>query len=339
MQLMQSKIYVQLLTILCLSVPAMAVETFPFEIIRDEFKDDAVLDLRWLNEKEAGESGWLKVDKNGDFVNGKGKPIRVWAVNGGIERGKDSRPRWKDKNHKISRHARWLAKMGFNMTRCHAHLNPSGKQNKLDGVNMRECEWIWKTVAGMKKEGIYTTISPFWARGELQALLFFDEKVQGHYKNWLKVLFTTPRPEFGGKTLAQEPAMGIFQIQNEDSLLFWTINSLKGQNRINLAKKFGTWASNKYGDLSKAEKAWQGHTEKGDNFAQGIVDLANIWHATKGAKDENNKQTQRMTDQIAFFTELMYQFNQDIATYVREDLNCPVLINAGNWKTADNRTT
>ena len=135
--------------------------------------------------------------------------------------------------------------------------------------------------------------------------------------------------------MAEEPAMGIFQIQNEDSLLFWTINNLKGKNRENLSKQFGAWATKKYGDLNKAAQAWNNHREKGDNFDAGMVDLTNIWHATKGAKDQNNNQTQRTTDQIQFFTELMHAFNTDIADYVRKDLKCPVLINAGNWKTAD----
>ena len=33
--------------------------------------------------------------------------------------------------------------------------------------------------------------------------------------------------------------------------------------------------------------------------------------------------------------ETMYRFNQEMARYLREDLGCKQLINAGNWKTAD----
>ena len=324
------------LFILALSAHCFAAETFPFDPPKDEFKEDAVLDLRWLNEGEAGENGWLKVNKDGDFVNGKGEAIRIWAVNSNIGRGNSNRPQWKEKNPTLERHARWLAKIGVNMYRCHAHLNPSGKQAELMGVNKKECEWIWKTVAAMKKEGVYTTVSPYWARGELQALVFFDEEAQKAYKHWLKVLFTTPRPELGGKTLAEEPALAIFQIQNEDSLLFWTINSLKGKNRENLGRQFADWSIKKYGSLDKAMLAWDKHGEPKDKVNAGVLDLVNIWNATKGAKDQNNKQTQRVTDQIQFFTEIMYNFNKMIGDYVQKDLKCPVVINAGNWKTADN---
>ena len=37
----------------------------------------------------------------------------------------------------------------------------------------------------------------------------------------------------------------------------------------------------------------------------------------------------------AFFAESMYRFNAEIARYLRDELGCRQLINAGNWKTAD----
>ncbi len=329
-------------TLFCLAFATAALvhvtaASFPFEPARDEFKADAELDLRWLNEKEAGESGWLKVDEDGDFVNGKNKSIRIWAVNSDTTRGKSDRPQWREKKPSLDRHGRWLAKIGVNMVRCHSHLNPSNDPHKLDGVDMKECEWIWRTVSTMKKHGIYTTVSPFWAReGMGGGLLFFDPKVQGHYKNWLKILFTTPRPEFGGKTLAEEPALGIFQIQNEDSLLFWTVNNVKGDFKKLLGQQLGAWLIKKYGSIEKAREAWAGHDEEGDDWDNAVLGMVNIWHATKGAKDQNNKQTQRTTDQVQFFTETMYNFNKMIGDYVHNELNCPVVINAGNWKTADN---
>ncbi len=323
--------------ITCLFILAayMHAESYPFNPVRDDFKDDAILDLRWLNEKEAGESGWLKINSEGDFLLGNGKPIRVWAINTNCGRSKADRPLWQEKNPSQKRHARWLAKLGVNMVRCHSHLNPSDKQAQLDGINMKECEWIWRTVGNMKKEGVYTTVSPFWARGELMALVFFDPEVKAHYKRWLKVLFTTPRPELGGKTLAEEPALGIFQIQNEDSFLFWTGSRMKGKNKTLIGKLFAEWSIKKYGSLDKALEAWDGHKEEGDDFENKVLSMVHIWHATAGAKKENNKQTQRTTDTVIFYTEMMYDFNVEIANYVRDDLNCPVLINAGNWKTAD----
>ena len=42
-----------------------------------------------------------------------------------------------------------------------------------------------------------------------------------------------------------------------------------------------------------------------------------------------------MNDQLEFYTELMRKFNQDMERYLREELGCRQLINAGNWRTVD----
>ena len=65
-----------------------------------------------------------------------------------------------------------------------------------------------KLVAAFKKEGIYSTISPYWGShteneaswelgfegGSLTGLKFFYEPVQQMYKAWLRRLFTEPTP-------------------------------------------------------------------------------------------------------------------------------------------------
>lgn len=327
-------------------------DTWAFNPPQDNFSSRAVLDLRNLNEKEAGETGWIKASKNGDFLKGDGKSIRFWSINTGVERDKPfkTRPLWKSNEPSIRKHARWLAKYGVNMVRCHSHINPDPKNQKLEDVNMSEIEWIWRTVGAMKKEGIYTTVSPYWSvsmksddkkwetdwNGNHHGLLFFDKKMQDAYKKWLKVLFTTPNKYLGGKTLANEPAFALFQIQNEDSLLFWTINGLKGEPKKRLGKLFGDWAKKKYGSLDKAFAAWNNQKLKGDDQASGILDFDNIWLMTADAKSKKLGQTLRIADQCQFWTESMYNFNQMIADYVHKDLKCPVLVNAGNWKTADN---
>ena len=47
----------------------------------DKFTDNALLDLRSLNEKVAGEKGFLRLSEDGNsFVLGDGTPVRFWAV-------------------------------------------------------------------------------------------------------------------------------------------------------------------------------------------------------------------------------------------------------------------
>ncbi len=342
---------VALLGLLLLTSPALASEeTWPFEPEKDAFSKRALLDLRLLNEREAGENGWIRVDREGDFLRGDGKPIRFWAVNTGVDRGAwQPRPRWPGEGRPdLAYHARWLAKRGVNMVRCHSHINPDPASQNIDDVNRSECEWIWKTVGAMAKEGIYTTVSPYWAntmksddakwgttwKGQHHGLLFFDATLQKAYKAWLETLFTTRSKHLGGRTLAQHPGLAIFQIQNEDSLLFWTVNNIKGVPARELGKRFGAWATRRYGSLDKAYRVWGDAWSENDDRAAGVVAMMNVWNLTRDGRAKAPV-TPRHADQLRFWTELMRDFNREIARYIAEDLECPVLVNAGNWKTAD----
>ena len=155
--------------------------TWAFEPDRDRFSPESLLDLRALNEKPAGRRGYVARSADGeDFVDGTGRPIRFWAVNTGVQSAGDL--------DKLAEHAKWLAKRGVNMVRHHGHLAP-GRGSKLTDVNRGEIDRIWKLVAAMQKEGIYVTVSPYWAShtrheaswdlepsgsGNLTGLIFFD---------------------------------------------------------------------------------------------------------------------------------------------------------------------
>ena len=50
----------------------------------------------------------------------------------------------------------------------------------------------------------------------------------------------------------------MIQLQNEDSLLFWTVQTIKGKQLELLGKQFGDWAKQKYGSIEAALRAWGG---------------------------------------------------------------------------------
>ena len=312
--------------------------TWAFEPDDDEFSPNALLDLRGLNEKVAGESGFVQRTPSGDFSLGNGQPVRFWAVN---TNGGPS-----PELEEIRKHARFLAKRGVNMVRWHGALNPKGSKSKITDVDLDEIAKVQKFVAAMKAEGIYTTFSPYWAiaaqanpnwglkghpGGNLPGTLFWDEDLQAAYKGWLKEFFTRANPY--GPVLAKETAIAIFQIQNEDSLLFWTIESVKGEERRRLMAKNGAWAAKKYGSLDKAKEAWAGTKCDGDDLAAGVAGFMHMWEF-----DSNQKggRLQRLADTLQFFSETMYAFNKDISDFLRKELGCKMLINAGNWHTANN---
>lgn len=321
---------------------------FAFVPKADDFSPGALLDLRYLNEKVAGEAGPLKVDPaTGDFLLGSGKPVRFWCVNTGVarEKGFTARPLGRKTEPDLARHARFLAKRGVNMVRLHAHVNP-GADQPITAINEGDRDWIWRTVAAMKKEGVYTTISPYWANttkfgaswnipgGANQSthgVLFFDETLQEAYKGWLRKLFAEKNP-YTGISLAQDAGVGIIQLQNEDSLLFWTINNLGPDQKKRLGKKFGDWLKKKYGSLDAASTAWEGNKLPGDDAAAGVMDFHNIWEMTQ---NRSGGHARRLDDQLHFWSETMYDFNKKMATFLRNELGCKQLINAGNWRTAD----
>lgn len=314
---------------------------WPFLPQRDTFASTAKFDLRSLNEKVAGQHGFVRLSPDGEsFVLGDGKPVRFWALNTSVQRDRSARD--------LVHHARFLAKRGVNMVRLHAEFESKDRAARLTDVDQKSIDQAWKLVTAMKKEGIYTTISPYWAASlkhvpvswgiegwpenqSPQGLLFFNARLQQGYKTWLKKLLTPPNP-YTGIPLAKDPALAIIQLQNEDSMLFWTMQSVKGPQLQLLGKVFGKWLARKYGSIDRALQAWEGDRMPEDDPSHGTVGLHIIWEWTQPRQGGRKR---RLDDQLAFYAETMYRFNQEMARYLREDLGCKQLINAGNWKTAD----
>ena len=323
--------------------------TWAFEPGTDLFSNKAAVDLRSLNEKFAGEHGFIKSNKNGDFIRTDGEEIRFWAVNTGVGREKPyvARPRWSQIEPDLAKHARFLAKRGVNLIRLHSQLSPDPKSGgPITDINTHERDWIWRSVAAMKKEGIYSCISPYWGvpmkfskawgvpgdpNQSALGLLYFDPTLQKAYKSWLKKLFTETNPNTG-ITLAQDPAVAIIQLQNEDSLLFWTFNGIQGPQKEALQRKFYEWVVAKYKSVGAADREWEGTKAPQDAPAGRILDFLNIWEMTQQRKGGFSA---RLADQLQFLSETMYNFNKEMVRYLREDLGCKQLVNPGNWRTAD----
>lgn len=341
--------------LLLLAAAAHAQDTSPstwaFSPERDRFQAGAWLDLRQLNEPVAGQSGFVQVDPQGRFVLGNGQPVRFWAVNSsvGLQSHWPRGPLWPQGLNDLSHHARFLAKRGVNMVRQHRQISPNLKTHPdaaLTDINEAERDAIWRMVAAMRKQGIYTTLSPYWGvpmkfakdwgiagptEQSALGLLFFDETLQAAYKVWLKKLLTEKNP-YTGLSLAQDPSLAVFQLQNEDSLLFWTVNAIQGPQREVLERRFARFVRAKYGSLEAARKAWGRETAQGDEPAVGRLALLNLWELTQ--PPPRGGLGQRMADQTEFYARTMHEFNREMVDYLRKELGVKSLINAGNWKTA-----
>lgn len=322
-----------------------APATWAFSPPRDGFSADSLLDLRSLNERTAGETGFVRIDARGDFIRGDGQPIRFWAVNSDVARGPFvAKPLGPKAAPDLARHARFLAKRGINLVRQHRQISPPTSA-AIGDLNRAERDAIWRMVAAMRAEGIYSVISPYWAApmrfskdwavagGADQSafgLLFFDPALQAAYKSWLKQLFTEKNP-YSGVPLARDASVALVQIQNEDSLLFWTVGGIKGPQRTALETRFAQFAAGKHGSVEKALAAWGGDTAQGDAAGEGRLALLNLWELTQPAR---GARALRLADQAEFYARTMWDFNRMITAYLRDELSVGSLINAGNWKTA-----
>ncbi|MEM8776752.1 MAG: hypothetical protein AAGF53_17090 [Pseudomonadota bacterium] len=323
------------------------VNTWAFQPGRDTYSDKAVLDLSYLNEDIAGETGFIRRAPDGaSFVRGDGGPIRFWAVNSTVARlGLPA----------LREHAKFLAKRGVNMVRFHGQIPQAGKNGgPLESINREERSRIWQMVGAMKQEGIYVTFSPYYPHAVskeaaqrwvaphdslgLTGLIYFDPNLQSAYKSWLRNTLVPVNP-FTGLALKDDPALAIIQMQNEDSLLFWTFNKIRGREARMIATRFGEFLTEKYGSVRTARKAWGNVPAPGpledmqDDWDNGIIALSNIWHLTAAAGA--GSADARLRDQAEFLTITMRRWHQEVARFLREDIGARQLFNAGNWRTAD----
>jgi len=303
---------------------------FAFDPKDDAFGATAGFDLRPLNEKEAGEEGFIHI-KDGQFVHSKtGKPVRFWAVNGPPDNMDDP---------ELRRCARMLAKHGVNLVRIHG-----GYFNADGDIDLAKVQHAIDVVEAMKSEGIYTDFSVYWyafispkpntpwlegydGKKNPHAALIFNPDFQKKYHEWWTALLTTPS-KTTGKRLVDEPAVASVEMQNEDSLFFWTFadtNIPDVQMRI-IEKLFGDWLTKKYGSLDAALKQWHGLSNGRDNVAEGRMGFRQLWNIF-------NERTARDKDTVAFMTELQRDFYQKTYAFLRS-VGFKGVITTSGWTTA-----
>lgn len=316
---------------------------FAFEPGVDEFRADALLDLRSLNEKRAGEKGWLKAVGD-DIVTPDGKPIRLWAINASSHEGEDAA------NYLFAR----LAKTGVNLARFHGLVADRGGADPM-AVSKKSLDDLHLNIKAAADQGVYLHLStyfPLWmqlkdsdgiqgaALGKHPfALLLFEPRFQAMYKAWAKAVLTSQNP-YTGKRVADDPAVAFWEIQNEDSFLFWTMtkdNVGAGPWRT-LQGLFAEWAIARHGSLEKAQAAWGGERHGEDDVAGKRLGLYGPWETTRDGygKSAAGKQA-RIRDQVRFYAEQSRKAYADLAGFLRQECGFKGMITASNWTTADNR--
>jgi len=307
---------------------------FAFEPDEDVFNESPI-DLRYLNEKLAGEHGRLIARGETIVHEGTGEVVRFWGVN--------ARPDVVNLDRStLDRLAKSLAKRGVNLVRVHM---PVGDQR---GPDLKAIERVQIFTQAMKQQGIYTAISiyfPLWIKlkaadgfGEYNdanpfGLVFFDEKFQAVYRSWFKELLTRPNPH-GGAPLGKDSAVAIVEMVNEDSLFFWTF---KPYDRVpadameKLEKQFAAWLIEHYQSIDNARDRWNDDDVRGDDFPAGRVGIMPLY-------DINQRKDARAQDTAAFLADTQRKFFAGMQSFLRNDCGYDGLTIASNWVTADART-
>jgi hypothetical protein len=316
---------------------------FSFQPEVDPFTHSPI-DLRELNERTAGDGGWIRAQGE-EFVHDEtGKAVRFWAVNAGSGIAGFAKS-------EVDTLARMLAKRGVNLVRYHGTVY-AGSGSKFGTIDTTKIDRLHYFVAALKREGIYTSISiyfPLWVSlgasnpefpgytgGHPFALLYFNDSFQAIYRSWWEGLLTPVNPHTG-LALKDDPAVAMLEIINEDSTLFWTFDPHEGSSgnipdrqRALLEKQFGDWLLARHAPLSLSEirsQVWGGTSSSQDDFANGRVGFRGLWNIV-------NDRNRRDQDTAEFLTDLMRRFYQDTYSYLKAGLGYGGLVYASNWKTA-----
>ncbi|MFA6287007.1 MAG: hypothetical protein WC661_06430 [Opitutaceae bacterium] len=303
----------------------------PWAPAADDFEENPI-DLRRLNEKFAGENGFIQA-RGEQFVHaGNGRPVRFWAVNG---------PPVELNGKGLQRSARVLAKYGVNLARLHGGLF----DDKTGVLNPAAVKHTVEMIEAVKAEGIYTHLSiyfPLWMKPENGpgwregyngkqnpfALLYFEPEFQKLYQGWWKAILTAKTS--AGVPLVDEPALMGVELVNEDSFFFWTFNyaNVPDPQMRKLEKSFGDWVSKKYGSFQNALTAWKGLGHARDDEKEGRLGFRALY-------DLFTRKTPRDRDTAAFLMETQMKFYADTVKFLR-GLGYKGLITASNWTTANN---
>ena len=323
--------------ILAVASFAQADDWISFSPKPDPFSPSNPIDLRYLNEEQAGEGGFIG-QADSQFVHydahsdAPREPVRFWAVTGCPG----------ETPAELRRSARVLSKYGVNLVRIH------GGYFDADGnVDIAKIKHSIDIVEALKAEGIYTHFSiyfPIWLNPKPNtpwlagynggqhpfAALTFNRQFQEKYQSWWKALLTTPSPTTGIK-LIDEPAVFGAEIVNEDSYFFWTFTTanIPEAEMQMLETQFGDWLKQKHGSIEAAMKNWGGPKVARDNPPQGRVGFRGLWEMA-------NQRTARDKETAAFLVESQRNFYQQQVKYLHS-LGFKGVITASNWATADPR--
>lgn len=252
----------------------------------------SALDSSALNDKPAGARGPVAV-RDGHFVTtGDGQRIRFWGCN------LSSGEAFPADAATAGRVARRLAAGGINIARLH-HLDnswsvdsagslwKSGTQDRIH-IDPAQLDKVHRLVAALEAQGIYSNVNLKVSRTHTEAdgfppsiaqtpqfqkrMDYFVRRIVDLQKDYARQLLTTKNP-YTGLSLAEDPAVAVVEINNENSLLGMRtrdigdgLEDLPEPFRAELVALWNGWLARRYADDSALASAWaNGATPSGES--------------------------------------------------------------------------
>jgi hypothetical protein len=260
----------------------------------------SALDSSSLTHKPAGSLGRVVV-RDGQFVTTEGGRIRFWGTNlSAAEAFPDAEG--------ATRTARRLAEGGINIARLH-HLDNNWGVATRDSiwapddprridVDAQQLDKLHRLVAELKAQGIYSNVNLKVSRTfsaadgfadtvtQLPAFQkrvdYFNRRLIDLQKDYARQLLAAKNP-YTGLSLAEDPAVAVVEINNENSLLGMRtrdvgrdLHLLPEPFRSELAAIWNEWLRAKYPDDDALAAAWaMGATPIGSP----VITAQSRWHA------------------------------------------------------------
>ncbi len=295
---------------------AAAQNRFPLPLPHDEFAPTILDGSQWI-EAPTGKHGFVKT--NGPrFVFTDGSPARFWGAQINLFP--------KDQLDYV---ARRLRKQGINIVRLHGlnFLNPRKAESILQ-YDADAFDRLDYAIAALGRNGVYIILDTDYPLnvafgpkdevpgledgGAAQHIEFFNRRAAQLKQQRMRDVFTHMNP-YTKKRYAGDPTLAMVEIQNEDSMFWYSVDSMKESHKVELREAFRAWLAKKNGAPAPDAQ------------------LIPIGSFRPQYFDAHPGEKQRAADQLRFYLELETKFWDDSRRVLRA-AGVRVPISGTNWQ-------
>ncbi len=279
-----------------------------------DHRPQGVYDL--AGQEPAGSNGWLKAGADGRIYAGN-RRIRFWGSNTMVVPKLNLAERWADQ----------VAGAGFNALRFHGMDQPG----RLLSANYRDrfdryfaelkkrgvyIHWNWISHAKLGIDNGFSAEIDGLDMKTSHLLFFFDEVAQEWQKSYGKLLLTHRNP-YTGLTYAEDPALAVIEIMNENGLIDgWFQGNLDKLPKTYLDRLIADW------------RIWLTSHYDSDKDIQSAWDAADVTLATATPPVQNQRkkaQRVRLQDWLLFLRHTERTYYQNMRRFLSEEMGTRAL--------------